>query len=109
VNKKIWAFLLVLLLLFPIFGCKKTSVQPSEGLLGTWKDASGLTEYQFESGGKLKLKALNVGSFRGTYRMNGDHITIHYRVLGKDVDDTYTFRLEGNTLYLDNNEFTRRK
>ncbi len=61
----------------------------SGSLVGTWKDDYGLTEYQFEDSGTMKIQALSLGSFRGTYKLNGDKITLHYRVLAKDVNDTY--------------------
>ncbi len=108
-KKKIAALLLAALLLAPAAGCGSVPASSGGGLVGTWKDACGLTEYRFEPGGGLRLKALSFGRFRGTYRTEGDRITIRYRVLGREVDDTYTLRLEGNTLYLNDGEFVRRK
>lgn len=110
--KKVLALLLTLFLLLPAFGCQPAK-PAADVLVGTWKDSYGLTEYQFQSGGKMKISALKVGplkgTFSGTYSTDGDKITIRYRVLVKDVVDTYTFRIDGNTLYLDKNTFTRKK
>ncbi len=110
-KRKAAAFLFaaVLFLALSGSGCATVRVSSSDGLLGTWKDAYGLTEYRFEPGGQMKLKALNVGHFKGTYRTEGNRIAIRYRVLGRDVSDTYTIRLEGNTMYLDGDEFIRRE
>ncbi len=111
--KKILALMLTLLLLLPAAGCKRAKPAPADALVGTWRDSYGLTEYQFQPGGKMKISALKVGplkgSFDGTYTTDGDKITIRYRVLVKDIVNTYTFRVDGNTLYLDKNSFTRKK
>ena len=110
--KKVLALLLTLFLLLPA-GCRKAKPAVADELIGTWRDSYGLTEYQFQSGGKMKISALKVGplkgSFNGTYSTDGDKITIRYRVLVKDVLNTYTFRIDGDTLYLDKNTFTRKK
>lgn len=107
--KKILALLLTVFLMVPAFGCHPAKPADADALIGTWKDSYGLTEYQFQSGGAMKISALKLGSFKGTYQIDGDKITIRYRVLVKDVVNTYTFRIDGNTLYLDKNTFTRKK
>lgn len=108
-NQKRLVFLLpVLLAMFLLLsGCKTVTANASGTIAGKWKDSYGLTEYRFDTGGKVEIKALNLGSFNGTYKIDGDKITIEYRVVLKDVKDTYTFKLDGDTMYLDNNEFTR--
>ncbi len=107
-TRKLPAVLLCVLLLLASSGCGAKAAS-SNSLLGTWKDDYGLTEYQFEGSGKMKLHALSLGSFRGTYKLNGDRITLHYRVLTKDVDSTYRLKVSGNSMYLDKNKFTRKK
>lgn len=107
--KKVSALLLTLLLLLSVFGCRPAKPAGADALVGTWKDSYGLTEYQFQSGGVMKLSALKLGTFKGTYQTDGDKITIRYRVLVKDIVNTYRFRVDGNTLYLDQNAFTRKK
>lgn len=107
---KSWGVLLTVLLLLSLAGC--AAVPASAGgddITGAWKDAYGLTEYQFEPDGKMKIEALNLGSFKGSYRMDGGKITIQYRVLLKDVTDTYRVRIDGNSMYLDDNCFARKK
>lgn len=107
--KKKWAALLLcLLLMFAFPGCGAKPVS-SDGLVGTWKDTSGLTEYRFDTGGEMKMHALSLGSFKGTYRVDGDRITLHYRVLTKDVTDTYTMKVSGDNLYLGKSKLVRKK
>lgn len=108
-KKRFLVLLLGLLLLLFSFGCAKKKSAPADSLVGTWKDSYGLTEYKFENGGKMKIEALSLGSCSGTYSVSGGKITIRYRVLVKDVKDTYALRLNGNTMYLDENKFTRKK
>lgn len=107
-KRKLPVILLSVLLLLALVGCGAKPAA-SGSLVGTWKDDYGLTEYQFEDSGTMKIQALSLGSFRGTYKLNGDRITLHYRVLAKDVNDTFQVKLNGNNMYLDRNKFTRKK
>ena len=98
----------VFLLVFA--GCKTVPANvSSDSVIGTWKDSYGLTEYKFEPDGKMKIEALNLGSFKGSYSIANDKITIEYSVVVKKVTDTYSLKLDGNTMYLDDKEFTRKK
>ncbi len=105
-----WTVLLAVCLLLSLAGCKTVAANANaDSIVGTWKDSYGLTEYKFEQNGKMKIEALNLGSFKGTYQIDGDQITIEYRVVVKDVKDTYQLKLDGNTMYLNENQFTRKK
>lgn len=106
-KQKILALLLTALLLITASGCGAKHVS-ADSLVGTWKDDYGLTEYKFEDNGEMKIQALNLGSFKGTYEVSGDRITMHYHVLLNDVNDTYTLKVNGNKMYLDKNQFTRK-
>ncbi len=107
---RIWIVLLAVILLLSLAGCKTVSANTNaDSIIGTWNDSYGLTEYQFDQGGKMKIEALDLGSFKGTYQIDGDKITIEYRVVIKDVRDTYQLKLDGNTMYLNSNQFTRKK
>lgn len=103
--------LLAVLLMLSFSGCEavQTTAVPGDTILGSWKDNCGLTAYQFEQDGKMKLEALNLGSFQGTYQIDGDKITIEYKILVKNVKDTYKFHLDGNTMYLNDTCFSRKK
>lgn len=109
-KRNICAILLIAVLIIPLAGCAR--IRPKENrdsIVGTWTDSYGLTKYQFQSNGKMKIEALNLGSFKGTYEIDRDQITIEYRVLVKDIKNTYQMRLDGNILYLDDQQFTRTK
>lgn len=103
--------ILTVFLMLSLTGCRTvaTGAGNDGSIVGAWKDSYGLTEYKFEQGGKMKLEALNIGSFKGTYRIDSDKITIEYRVFVKNVKDTYQLKLDGNTMYLNDNQFTRKK
>jgi hypothetical protein len=101
--------LLAVLLLLISSGCRAAPVNTDQSLVGTWKDSYGLTQYRFDSDGAMRLEALKLGSFKGTYEVSGNQVTIRYRVMVKDVKDTYPYRIDGNTLYLGKNKFTREK
>ena len=107
-KKRVWAVLLILALLM-LSGCRAKSSADENSIVGTWKDSYGLTEYKFEDGGKMKLEALSLGSFSGTYQIDGDKISIQYRVALSNVQDSYTMKLEGNKLYLNDELFTRKE
>ena len=95
------------LLLFA--GCKAAPPPRRDSIVGTWKDSYGLTEYKFNDDGTMKIEALNFGSFKGTYRIDGPDLTVEYRVVVKDVKDTFQYRVDGDKLYLDDSEFKRKK
>lgn len=106
-KKKRAVFPIAAALLLTLSGCGSKAVS-SDGLVGTWKDQSGLTEYQFGSDGDMRLKALTFGSFKGTYHVDGNKITLRYRVLTQEVTDTYTMKVDGDSLFLGQNKYIRR-
>lgn len=111
-KKKIcFAAATALLLLAALFsGCRTVPASAvSNGIVGTWKDAYGLTQYQFYPDGSMRLKALSVGSFRGRYSVQGPRISIRYRVLLKEVNESYALTVNGDTMYLDSRCFTRKE
>jgi hypothetical protein len=103
--------LLCAVVLFCFAGCKTVPANQANNdtVVGTWKDSYGLTEYKFKQDGKMQIEALNIGSFNGSYEINNDKITIEYSVVVNKVKDTYSLKLNGNTMYLDDKEFTRKK
>lgn len=107
-KRTISVFLLALAFL-ALVGCKAAPPSEPDSVVGLWKDSYGLTEYRFNADGTMKIEALNLGSFKGTYQIQDSKITIQYRIVLKNVKDTYTYRIDGDTLYLDNQEFTRKK
>ena len=96
-------------ILLVLAGCKSVPASASNPIVGVWNDSYGLAKYHFYSDGTMKLTALNFGSFHGTYCIEDSEVTIQYKVAVKEVEDTYTFRIDGNTLYLDDQPFYRKK
>lgn len=99
-------FLAAMLLL--LAACRAAPASAPDSVVGTWEDSYGLTEYRFDSDGTMHIEALNFGSFKGTYRVDGSQITLEYRVVVKKVTETYEFRVDGDTLYLNDREFHRK-
>lgn len=105
--KKKWAVLpLAAALIAVLSGCGNRAVSAG-GLVGTWKDQCGLTEYRFEPGGEMCLQALSLGLFKGTYCVDGNRITLRYHVLAQEVTDTYIMKVSGDSLFLDRNRYLR--
>lgn len=107
-NRKVLA-LLVSVLFLAFTGCKPAAKNVPDSIEGTWKDSYGFTKYKFGPNGRAKVKVLNLGSFDGSYKVSDNKLTIEYRVIIKDVDDTYKYKIDGDTLYLDDKKFTREK
>lgn len=105
--KRLLPALLLAFALLLFSGCRARTAPEPDSIVGTWKDSYGLTEYKFNDDGTMKIEALNLGSFKGTYRVDGAKLTVEYRVVVKDVKDTFDFRLDGDTLYLNDKEFRR--
>lgn len=100
--------LAAVLMLLAMAGCAQTTVaESSSPLSGSWEDAYGLTGYVFADDGTCKIKALNLGTFTGTYQVQGDKITIRYQILAKAVQDSYAYRIEHSTLYLGDTAYHR--
>jgi hypothetical protein len=97
-----------LFLLLACAGCKKApAASPENPLIGQWRDTYGLTEYEFFDDTNLKLTAIGIASFQGTYSIEEDQMTISYSVLGKEEVKTYDFRIEKDRFFLDKTEFER--
>lgn len=104
------AFFLFLFTLCCLSACAPAvPVKEEDSIVGTWEDAYGLTEYKFYPDGKMSIQALNLGSFDGTYVVSGNTITIRYDALIKVEENTYMVAFKGGKLYLDEQEFTRKK
>lgn len=105
------AFLLAVVLMMSFAaGCTKPPKPNEENpLLGEWKDQYGLTEYQFLENNQLKMVTIGLATFSGTYTAEGDQITISISMLGAEVEEkTYTYQIEDDKLYLDDEEFIRK-
>ena len=79
-------------------------------LLGQWTDNANLSGYEFLEGGVVKVTYFNMsslnlediidGTYKGTYTLVGDELTLSYTIYSKAVVKKYTVSVEGNSLYL---------
>ena len=114
--RRLPALLLVLALLFSLAACQPeqqtvappASSETEESIIGRWKDSYGLTEMEFHEDGSMKIEALDIGSFDGSYKINDNKLTIEYSIIIKTVRETYLYKLKDGILYLDEKEFTRK-
>lgn len=87
-------------------GCARPPQADSQDpLAGRWQDVYGLTEYEFFGKQQLKLKAIGMASFDGSYSIDGDQMTVTLSILGQPDTHRYTFRMEGDRFFLNQTEF----
>lgn len=100
-----------------------TTLTPSAGndlataILGQWTDNANLSGYEFLEDGIMKvtyfnMSALNLedivdGTYRGTYTLEGDKLTISYTIYSKAIVKKYTVKVENNNLYMTSSEGDR--
>ena len=98
----------LILAIFVFTGCGKAPQPTNENpLLGKWRDAYGLTEYEFLDSRRLKLIVRGIAPFEGTYQIDEGTFWVRYKLFGKWGEKTYQYRYEGDRFYLDQNEFIR--
>jgi hypothetical protein len=73
---KKWVLVFLAAIFLLCAGCNTAPPSEPGSIVGVWKDTYGLTEYRFNSDGTMKIEALNLGSFKGTYSIEGSKITI---------------------------------
>ena len=85
-----------------------------EDLIGKWRDGTGARGYRFMDGGLVEITYVDIeipvvnipinGSYRGSYEVNGDTLTIRYSVYTRSVTEVFTFSVTGNALTLTNKD-----
>ena len=85
-----------------------------EDIRGKWRDATGARGYQFLDGGiaeityvDIKIPVINIpinGSFRGSYEIVDNTLTVRYSAYTRAVTERFTFAVSGNTLTLTNQD-----
>ncbi len=111
--KKILVVTLAALMLLTVFtACGAT---PEKKLIGSWRDSTGMTGYEFKEDGKcvvtfadVKVPILNVnfnGAVDGVYtvakREDGNYyVTVTYTIYAKSVTKDYMFVVEESSLTL---------
>lgn len=95
--------------LLVVAGCAKPAqADPQNPLAGSWEDVYGLTSYEFLEDQHLKLRAMGVASFGGSYSIEEDQMTVTLSILGQNETHTYAFRMEDNRFFLNQTEFVRK-
>lgn len=79
-------------------------------LMGKWSDGSGMSGYEFKSGGVVTITYVNFtvpvvnipinGTFNGSYTVDGDTLTVNYSIYGNSMMDTYEYSVDSNSLTL---------
>ncbi len=82
----------------------------SDDLLGKWSDGSGMSGYEFKDGGIVDITYVNItlpvinipinGTYKGSYSVSGEKITISASIYGATISNTYTYSIRGNVLTL---------
>ena len=85
-----------------------------EDLIGKWRDSTGARGYRFMDGGLVEITYVDInipvvnipinGSFRGSYEVEGNTLTLRYSAYTRSVTETFTFSVSGNALTLTNTE-----
>ena len=111
--KKILVIALAALMVLTVFTA--CSASPEKKLIGSWRDSTGMTGYEFKEDGKcvvtfadVKVPILNVnfnGAVDGVYtvakREDGQYyVTVTYTIYAKSVTKDYMFTVEESALTL---------
>ncbi|MBQ3136539.1 MAG: hypothetical protein IJB74_03555 [Clostridia bacterium] len=111
--KKILVIALAALMVLTVFTA--CSASPEKKLLGSWRDSTGMTGYEFKEDGKcvvtfadVKVPILNVnfnGAVDGVYTVSKRedglyYVTITYTIYAKSVSKDYMFTVEESALTL---------
>ncbi|MBE6775802.1 MAG: hypothetical protein E7543_06390 [Ruminococcaceae bacterium] len=115
--KKILVIALAALMVLTVFTA--CSASPEKKLIGSWRDSTGLTGYEFKEDGKcvvtfadVNIPIFNVnfnGSVDGVYsvakRDDGlYYVTITYTIYAKSITKDYMFTVEDSALTLQDTE-----
>ena len=113
--KKLAVVLLALVMVVSVFAACDIKITPEQKLLGSWRDSTGTTGYEFLENGACKITYADItipiinitydGTVDGTYSVSKDdagayHLTVIYTILSKSVTKDYTFKVDGNALTL---------
>jgi hypothetical protein len=81
--------------------------QLSELLIGKWSDSAGMSGFEFFSDGKASFTYANLGALgisfdgkleNGTYKLEGNKLTIAYSIYSATIDKTYEISIEDDVL-----------
>lgn len=85
-----------------------------EALIGIWRDSANMSGYEFKEGGVVSVTFVNFeipvidvpinGTFTGGYEIKDGKLNLTYYIYGKEISDSYTYEISGNSLKLKNTE-----
>lgn len=91
-----------------------SSSTSSNSIIGKWSDSTAMSGYEFKDGGSVDITYVNFtvpvinmpinGTYSGSYKIEGDKITISASIYSKSVVNTYIYAVDGNILTLTNTE-----
>lgn len=89
-----------------------SGVTYDEELLGVWRDSANLSGYEFKEGGVVSVTFVNItipvidvpvnGTFTGGYEIKDGVLSLTYYIYGKEIKDSYTYEISGNSLKMKN-------
>ncbi len=115
--KKLTAVALVLVMVCGLFAA--CSASPQKKLIGAWRDSTGNFGYEFRDNNTCKVTFVDTtipfiqipikGDFEGSYSVSkgedkNDYITVTYSIYAKTINQTFMFKVEGETLTLTNKD-----
>lgn len=81
-----------------------------DAILGQWTDNANLSGYEFLEDGIVKVTYFNMsslnlediidGTYKGTYVLDGDELTVSYTIYSKAVTKKFKVQVKDNTLYM---------
>lgn len=91
-----------------------SGVTYDEDLLGVWRDSANLSGYEFKEGGVVSVTFVNIripvvdvpvnGTFTGGYEIKDGVLSLTYYIYGKEIKNSYTYEITGNSLKMKNVE-----
>ncbi len=88
----------------------------SKLIIGTWRDSADMSGYAFYEDGSVEMTYVNLtipvlnwpinGTSKGVYTLEGDKLTTTFSIYSASIINTYTVKVENNTLTMyDHEEF----
>ena len=105
---RVFRRIVAMVLLVCLLGCSLTAC--SAFLRGTYTCKEGLVEqsFTFKEDNKVAVSAFGI-EVEGDYEIEDGEITITYKVLGLSYDWTKSFKMKGNSIFIDGTEFVKEK
>lgn len=77
------------------------------GLDGTYQSTKNGESVTFSSGNKITIPISGI-EITGTYKIDGDRMTVTYEALGSSSTWRCKFKQNGNTVFIDDTQFNKK-